>query len=55
MSVVVVFFLVVVRDRIHVLDIAAKLDATAEYLCKQLWGEIIFPPPFGRKAYPEVI
>jgi ATP citrate (pro-S)-lyase len=47
--------LVVVQDKIYVLDIAAKLDATAEYLCNQLWGEIIFPPPFGRKAYPEVI
>ncbi|CAG0907908.1 unnamed protein product, partial [Cyprideis torosa] len=38
---------------IHILDLAAKLDATAEYLCKGKWGEIDFPPPFGRDAYPE--
>ncbi|XP_062517479.1 ATP-citrate synthase-like [Corticium candelabrum] len=45
--------LVVVDTSVYILDVAAKLDATADYLCKQLWGEINFPPPFGRKAYPE--
>lgn len=35
------------------LDLAAKLDSTAEYLCKPKWGEIDFPPPFGRDAFPE--
>lgn len=38
----------------HVLDLAAKLDQTAEFICKTEWGEIDFPPPFGREAYPEV-
>ena len=36
------------------LDLAAKLDATAEFLCKRHWGELEFPPPFGRDALPEV-
>ncbi|OTF75822.1 ATP-citrate synthase-like protein, partial [Euroglyphus maynei] len=44
---------VITRDSIYILDLAAKLDATAEYLCKQKWGEISFPPPFGRDAFPE--
>ncbi len=43
----------VTKDSIFILDLAAKLDATAEYLCKQKWGEIDFPPPFGRDALPE--
>ncbi|XP_071961776.1 ATP-citrate synthase-like [Antedon mediterranea] len=43
----------VVTDKIYILDMAAKLDATAEYLCKSKWGEIEFPPPFGREAFPE--
>ncbi|XP_033103205.1 ATP-citrate synthase-like isoform X1 [Anneissia japonica] len=43
----------VVTDKIYILDMAAKLDATAEYLCKSKWGEINFPPPFGREAFPE--
>ena len=46
---------VVLRNsEVHVLDLAAKLDQCAEFLCKALWGEIDFPPPFGREAYPEV-
>ena len=36
------------------LDMAAKIDATADYLCKAKWGDVEFPPPFGREAYPEV-
>lgn len=36
------------------LDLAAKLDSTAEYICKKRWGDIEFPPPFGRDATPEV-
>ena len=36
------------------LDLAAKLDSTAEFLCKKQWGDIDFPPPFGRDALPEV-
>ncbi|XP_015769279.1 PREDICTED: ATP-citrate synthase-like, partial [Acropora digitifera] len=43
----------VVEESIHVLDLAAKLDQTAEFICKSKWGEIDFPPPFGREAFPE--
>lgn len=49
------YFSVVVDNTIHILDLAAKIDATAEYLCKKDWGEITFPPPFGRDAFPEVV
>ena len=45
----------VVVDKVYVLDLASKIDQTAEYLCKSKWGSIEFPPPFGRDAYPEVI
>ncbi|XP_068610421.1 ATP-citrate synthase-like [Brachionichthys hirsutus] len=45
--------LVVNDDGVHVLDMAAKIDATAEYICKDKWGDVEFPPPFGREAYPE--
>ena len=40
--------------KVYILDLAAKLDVTAEYICKSTWGEVNFPPPFGRDAYPEV-
>ncbi|OXB71538.1 UNVERIFIED_CONTAM: hypothetical protein H355_003490 [Colinus virginianus] len=33
----------------RVLDCAAKLDHTAEFICDKLWGPITFPSPFGRK------
>jgi len=42
-----------VGEEIYILDLAAKLDQCAEYLCKQKWGEVVFPPPFGREAFPE--
>jgi len=35
------------------LDMAAKLDETASFICAQKWGEVDWPPPFGREAYPE--
>lgn len=35
------------------LDMAAKLDETASFICAQKWGEVDWPPPFGRAAYPE--
>ncbi|XP_012059733.1 PREDICTED: ATP-citrate synthase [Atta cephalotes] len=45
--------LVITDNTIHVLDLAAKLDTTADFICKPDWGEIDYPPPFGRDAYPE--
>ncbi|XP_072376191.1 ATP-citrate synthase isoform X1 [Diabrotica undecimpunctata] len=45
--------LVVTDKEIYILDLAAKLDATADFICKPQWGEIDYPPPFGRDAYPE--
>jgi ATP citrate (pro-S)-lyase len=47
--------LVVTDTNIYVLDLASKIDQTAEFLCKSKWGDIEFPPPFGRDAYPEVL
>lgn len=47
--------LVVTTKAVHVLDLASRLDQTAEYLCASKWGTIEFPPPFGRDAYAEVI
>ena len=46
---------VVTDSNVYILDLASKIDQTAEYLCKAKWGDIDFPPPFGRDAYPEVI
>jgi ATP citrate (pro-S)-lyase len=45
--------LVVRNGHVFLLDLAAKLDQTAEFLCKKDWGEVEFPPPFGRDALPE--
>ena len=46
--------LVVVSGQVYVLDLAAKLDQTAGYLCRSLWGpNLEFPPPFGRDQTPE--
>lgn len=45
--------LVVTADSIYVLDLAAKLDSTADFICRPKWGDIEYPPPFGRDAYPE--
>ncbi|KAF8383510.1 acly-1 [Pristionchus pacificus] len=45
--------LVVVNERVYLLDLAAKLDETAHFLCSELWKgrggeEVEFPAPFGR-------
>ncbi|TTW40635.1 ATP-citrate synthase [Bagarius yarrelli] len=45
--------LVVTQEGVYVLDMAAKIDATADFICKAKWGDVEFPPPFGREAYPE--
>lgn len=49
-----VYFVVFTGGRLYILDLAAKIDQCAEYLCKSLWGDLEFPPPFGRDALPEV-
>lgn len=45
--------LVVTTNNIYILDLAAKIDSTAEFVCRTRWGEFTFPPPFGRDAFPE--
>lgn len=44
--------LVVTDKEIYVVDLAAKVDSTADFICRPKWGEIDYPPPFGRDAYP---
>lgn len=43
----------VTNDSIYILDLAAKLDSTADFICGPKWGNIDYPPPFGRDAFPE--
>lgn len=45
--------LVVTDSAIYILDLAAKIDSTADFICRSSWGEIEYPPPFGRDAFPE--
>jgi len=44
---------VVHNNMVYYLDLAAKLDQTAEYECSRAWGKIEFPAPFGRESLPE--
>jgi ATP citrate (pro-S)-lyase len=44
---------VVNGNRILPLDLAAKLDDTAEFVCGKKWGGITFPSPFGRTLSKE--
>ncbi|VDM21487.1 unnamed protein product [Wuchereria bancrofti] len=51
---------VLVNNKIYILDLAAKLDETALFLCSENWktrnGEPIdFPAPFGRDKMAEVL
>ena len=39
--------LVVTGGKIYILDLATKLDATAEFACSGKWGDVEYPPPFG--------
>jgi ATP citrate (pro-S)-lyase len=39
----------VTQDVIMPLDVAAKIDETAEFLAGPLWHGVSFPPPFGRQ------
>ena len=45
--------LVVTGDRVVPLDLAAKIDETAVFLCGPQWGHTDFPAPFGRREFPE--
>jgi len=45
--------LVITGDKIIPVDVKARLDDTAAFLCKDLWGPIEFPPPFGRSQTKE--
>ena len=39
---------------IYILDLAAKLDSTAEFQCHSIWSGVVdFPPPFGHTATKE--
>jgi len=40
--------IVVTKDSVIPLDLAAKLDSTAEFESGRKWGDISFPAPFGR-------
>ena len=44
---------VVSKDHIFPLDLAAKLDDTAEFVSGKKWGGIKFPSPFGRMLSKE--
>ena len=35
------------------LDLVAKVDDTAEFECRHLWGELDYPKPFGQKLSSE--
>ena len=44
---------VVTAGKVYILDLAAKLDATADFVCRGMWGEVEYPPPFGNDVFPE--
>ena len=41
----------VTEDSVIPVDLAAKLDSTAEFESGEKWGNIEFPAPFGRTLY----
>ncbi len=45
--------IVVTKESVIPLDLAAKLDSTAEFENGQKWGSVEFPVPFGRNATKE--
>jgi ATP citrate (pro-S)-lyase len=45
--------IVVTEDAVIPLDLAAKLDDTADFECDAKWGKIEFPAPFGRTLTKE--
>jgi len=38
---------VIVGDKVYLLDLVARLDDTAGFMMKDKWGDIEFPTPFG--------
>lgn len=44
---------IVVGDKVMPLDLAARIDDTADFVCRAKWGELNFPAPFGRTLSPE--
>jgi len=47
--------LAVNRNRVAALDTKARLDDTAYFECGKKWGDISFPPPFGRELSKEEV
>ena len=45
--------LVVAGGKVTPLDLAAKLDSTADFEAAAKWGDVEFPTPFGREPTPE--
>ncbi len=45
--------LVVAGDQIMPLDVKARLDDAAAFLCSESWGTTVFPEPFGHSLVPE--
>ncbi|HLD00353.1 MAG TPA: ATP citrate lyase citrate-binding domain-containing protein [Candidatus Nanoarchaeia archaeon] len=41
------------EDKIDLLDAVAEVDSCAEFKNGERWGKLEFPPPFGKKIYPE--
>ena len=37
-------------ERVHLLDLVAKVDDAASHLMEERWGPLYFPTPFGMKA-----
>ncbi|MRI58640.1 MAG: ATPase [Epsilonproteobacteria bacterium] len=38
---------VIVGDNVYLLDLVARLDDTAGFMMKDVWGDVEFPTPFG--------
>lgn len=45
--------LAVIGNQVMPLDMKARLDDTALFVCAKKWGDISFPLPFGRDLYEE--
>ena len=46
-------FVILNNARVYPLDLAAKIDDTADFVSGNKWGDIVFPPPFGRVVSKE--